>query len=463
MGGLGTVAGAMAFGRSATATDDEAVTDSEGSQSSGGGADNAIAFITDGAGLTQISSARYLNAYQEDPERYPLNVTPDETTLGLDRHDAHGTITTFPDDPKEIVTDSAAAATSFATGVKTYNGAIGGYREDGEFVPVETVLETARDEGYATGLVTTTELTHATPAAFASHVPERGMQEEIARQFVEESGVDVMLGGQRTDFTAKGREDGEDLIAAARDRGYTYVETADELDTIEEAPVLGLFSEESHLDYYVDRQNRDGNTQPGLASMARKAIELLEHRASSEKGFFLMVESGRVDHAGHANDPAIVPEQHEASMVAGELIDYVDDSGSTYLVSTADHSTGGMSLGRDGPYDFEISVIDALQASATRLTTMLEAADSVSETKSIVAEWSGIDNLTDSELAELRSDSAAIQGIINERARIGWTTNGHTGADVPAFAHGPTAEYFDAVRDNTDIARALATALGFEE
>lgn len=180
MGGLGTVAGAMAFGRSATATDDEAVTDSEGSQSSGGGADNAIAFITDGAGLTQISSARYLNAYQEDPERYPLNVTPDETTLGLDRHDAHSTITTFPDDPKEIVTDSAAAATSFATGVKTYNGAIGGYREDGEFVPVETVLETARDEGYATGLVTTTELTHATPAAFASHVPERGMQEEIA-------------------------------------------------------------------------------------------------------------------------------------------------------------------------------------------------------------------------------------------------------------------------------------------
>lgn len=309
---------------------------------------NVIAFITDGAGLTQISSARYLNAYRKDPDRFPLNAAPDDTMFGLDRHKAHGTITTFPDDPDEFVTDSAAGATAFASGIKTYNGAIGGYRKDGEFVPVETVLEKAHDEGYAIGLVTTAELTHATPAAFASHVPERGMQEEIARQYVQETRPDVTLGGQRKDFTAEGREDGRDLIEEAQSNGYTYVETADELAAAKKAPLLGLFTEESHMDYYVDRQNKDGNTQPDLADMTTKAIELLEKRSRSGYGFFLMVEAGRVDHAGHANDPVLVSEELEAANVASHLIDYVEvpRSKPTFLVSTADHETGGLSLSR---------------------------------------------------------------------------------------------------------------------
>lgn len=460
LAGLGGTVGMAAFGQRTRAKNTSSVQQGGVNE---GRAKNAIAFITDGGGLPQITGARYLNAYREDPERFPLNAGPDDMAFGLDRHAAHGTITTFPDDPNEVITDSAAAATSFATGMKTYNGAIGGVRKNDEFSPVETVLEKAQTAGYVTGLVTTTELTHATPAAFASHVPDRGMQQEIARQFIEVSQPDVLLGGQRTDFTADGRDDDRDLLSTATENGYTSVETADELAAVESAPVLGLFTEESHLDYYLDRQHEDGNTQPDLVDMATKAIELLEH-ASQDSGFFLLVEAGRVDHAGHANDPAVVSEELEAASAAGELIDYVDDPQSkpTFLVSAADHATGGLTLGRDGPYDVEFDVLDGLRASGDRLIRLLDDAESESDIRSILTEWAAIDP-TDSEVSELQSDPGAVKAILSERARLGWTTDGHTGTDVPAFAHGPTAQDFDAARDNTDIARALAAALGLTE
>ena len=180
--------------------------------------------------------------------------------------------------------DCAAGATGIGAGVKTYNGAVGGIRENDEFVPVETILEAARDAGLATGLVTTTRITHATPASFAAHVPHRSMEDEIAEQYIEGADVDVLLGGGKAHFDPEARDDGADLLGAAEGKGYQIVETADELADIEESPVLGLFTEEEHLDYHVDRQ-RTGGSQPGLVEMTEKALDLL---SAHEEGFFLM-------------------------------------------------------------------------------------------------------------------------------------------------------------------------------
>lgn len=422
---------------------------------------NAIAYIVDGMGQTQISAARYLNAYKTAPERFPLNVSPAETPTGFDAFSSRGSMTTFPDDPYETTTDSAAAATAFASGVKTYNGAIGGVRTSGSgFQRVDTVLERASAQGYATGLITTTEATHATPAAFAAHVEDRGNQTEIARQYIEETQPDVIFGGQRRDFEADASNGGT-LVDAARDNGYTIAETAAELDAVDDPPVLGLFSQESHLDYYLDRENDPENTQPNLDAMVDAGVELLSSAGDPDKGFFLLVESGRVDHAGHANYPAQVAEQYEATQVAGQLVEYAETTAEpTFLVSTGDHECGGLTLGRDSPYEVEYDVLAAQKATTSRLRDLLAGVRSADELESIVAAHTGITALTDREVAKLRDAPGSISTILAERAGIAFTTDGHTGTDVPVFAHGPNAARFDAARDNTAVADALAAALG---
>jgi alkaline phosphatase len=440
LGGVGALAGSAALGGGATAT-------TEGT--AGGEADSAIMFITDGKGHTQITAARYLKAYQADSEAFPLNVDPAKTGLQMDRHEAQGTMTVFPDDPDELVTDSGAAATALSTigtaenehkctdcddvtdcaaaatsmsgGVKSYNGAIGGVAdENGEFVPVETVLEAARDQGKSTGLVTNTRITHATPAAFGAHVPERGMEDEIARQYVEETGVDVLLGGGKAHFDPEEREDGEDLLARAEEEGYELVETAGELAGVDQAPVLGLFTDDdSHMNYYLDRLPEDETGQPGLSEMAEKAIELL---SENEEGFFLMVESGRVDHCGHANDPAIAAEQLEGDEAVGACLDYVqnDSNPATTMVTTADHECGGMSLARDGPYNVNFDVLDAMRASATEgLAPLIEEADSVEEIREIMDEHAGIDDMDEYDIARVQRTPDDVKEVLNERALIG--------------------------------------------
>lgn len=482
LAGISALAGSIALSGTA------ATSESAGEHS--GDADSAILFITDGMGHTQVSGARYLNAYQDDPDAFPLNVDPGITELQLDRNEAQGTMTVFPDDPDELVTDSgaaatamstigtgdnehnctdcngvtdcAAAATSMSTGTKAYNGAIGGVEgENGEFEPVETVLEAAQAQGKATGLVTNTRITHATPAAFAAHVPERQMEDEIARQYIEETGVDVLLGGGKGHFDPEQRDDGEDVLGAACDEGYELVETADELEAIEQAPVLGLFTEDtSHMNYYLDRLPEDETGQPGLAEMTTKAIDIL---SQNKNGFFLMVESGRVDHCGHANDPAIAAEQLEGDEAVGAALDYVEDdsTSSTTMVTTADHECGGMSLARDGPYNVNFDVLEAMGASATEgLAPRIEDAESVDEIREIMDEFAGIEDMDEYDIARVQEGAEAVKEIINERALVGWTSDGHTATDVPTFASGPNAEFLNAARDNTDIAGLLVDSLG---
>jgi alkaline phosphatase len=235
------------------------------------------------------------------------------------------------------ITDSAAAATAYSAGIRTYNGALG-VRPDSTVVP--TVLELARDRGMATGLVATSSVTHATPAAFASHVPDREMMWEISRQMVDAE-VDVVLGGGRAYFDPARRPDSLDLLGEIR-ADHTYVETADELAALNTAGVdrlFGLFTEE-HLPAAPTRS-------PTLPAMTRAALEVLDH---DPDGFFLMVEGSQPDWRGHDNAPmdAVVAEMLDFDQAIGVALDYQSRHPETLIVVTADHETGGLAIQKSG-------------------------------------------------------------------------------------------------------------------
>ncbi len=454
MAGLGTIAGASAVGTAS------AQQGQSGGRSSGR-TRNLIVIIPDGSAQVWNTATRYYKAYENNPAAFESNIS--EVELGLDRADHVGSVDTYPDDPGSTVTDSAAAGTAIAAGQKTYNGAIS---VDSRGRPVETILEKATEAGYAAGLVTTTQMTHATPATFASHVESRGNQEEIARQYIQEQDLDVILGGARSHFLPEKREDGQDIVAQAENQDFQYVETDSELDSVTGGKVLGLFSEEYHLDYYLDRINSDNNTQPGLPAMTQKAIELLEQQ--SDRGFFLMVESGRIDHAAHGNDPAGIAEQVEHDEVVNIAMDYAENEthgvgpSKTLVVNVPDHETGGLVLARD-EYKQNWGPIVGQRASQGVLESNIEDMSSVAEVQEYVANWAGIDDLTNEEATELLNDPSRISGrdsLINERAQINWGTGNHSATAVPVYAKGPLSDYYVGHKQNSDLIDGFEAHLG---
>lgn len=231
-----------------------------------------------------------------------------------------------------------------------------------DHTPCGTVLEAAKKAGYVTGLVVTTDITDATPACFASHVNMRMEQDLIAQQEVGEHPlgrvVDLMLGGGRCHFlpnTSDGgcRADDRDITKLAQEKfGWSYIDSRADFDTLDlgsnvKLPLLGLFADRD-IPFELDRRNMN-DVYPSLDEMARTALKALEvATADSDKGFFLMIEGSRIDHAGHGNDPAA--QVHEvlaydaaiASVI--EFLERSEDPG--VLVATSDHETGGLSVAR---------------------------------------------------------------------------------------------------------------------
>ena len=223
-----------------------------------------------------------------------------------------------------FITDSAAAGTALATGYKTTNGKIA-YLTNGS--EAKSILEIAQEMDKATGVVTTTYVQHATPACFMTHVSSRSMYNEIARQIIEESEVDVILGGGDKYFT-------EEQYELMETSGYAIARERDSMNAISTGKLFGIFSD-SHMPYEVDRNQ---TTTPSLAEMTQKALELV---SQDEDGFFLMVEGGRIDHAGHANNKVNVAMETIAfDQAIAVAIDYVKKHENTILIVTADHETG---------------------------------------------------------------------------------------------------------------------------
>jgi len=343
-----------------------------------------------------------------------------------------------------FVTDSAAAGTALATGYKTFNGMLG-MTPDGK--PVMTLFEAAKKVGKATGVVTTTRVTHATPAAFYAHVKDRDEEKEIARQLVVGTTIDVAFGGGMKHFS-------EELFEKAKANGFTIVTTREELLNLDPSAVkrvLGIFAR-SHLSYYVDGEDR-----PSLAEMTGKAIEIL---SKNEEGFFLMVEGGRIDHAAHGNDVvAMIYDTIEFDEAVKVALEFAKKDGDTLVVVTADHETGGLGLS-NGEYAIDVEKLRSYPKISIEKLMKEITPDNFKEA---IKKYYGID-LSDEEVEALKKafeegeyvPSNTIGEIISAHALIGWTTHTHTGIMVPVFAEGPGAEKFTGIMENVEIPKMIA-------
>jgi alkaline phosphatase len=344
------------------------------------------------------------------------------------------------------LTDSAAGATALACGVSTDNGVIA-MDPSGNVLP--TCLEDARAHGKRTGLVTTATITDATPACFAAHVGNRGRQDEIAKQYVHDGlGADVLFGGGRAHFS-------KPLVREAQEKGWAFVRTREELAALPPTQkALGLFAD-GNVPYAIDRDQEGEEKAPTLPEMARKALEIV---SQDDKGFFLMIEGGRIDHACHANDaPAALGELREFDDAIALASEYRAKHPDTLVVVTADHETGGTTVtsGRP-PYGLSAESFLAL-AKVERSIEGLGVGgrppagfDPVAKFGPVAANFYPPDYWV--------ADAAALER--SSHFCVTFSTGSHSTTPVLVAAAGPGAAAFTGVHRNTLVGKKLREWMG---
>lgn len=389
-----------------------------------------------------------------------------------------------------VITGSAAAGSAFATGHKTSARflSVGPRREDlltgfiptaEPYAPVATVLEGAKSRGKSTGLVVTSRVSHATPAAFACHVHDRGLENDIMEQMVHQN-IDVVFGGgarhlipsadsYTTSFGGrwKGkRTDGENLMQVLADRGYRFVDNRDDLLALTHGPVWGLFSG-SHLDPHIDRDDFHP-TQPSLAEMTATAIKVLSR---NPEGFFLMVEGSQIDWAAHANDPVYMLTEFLAfDEAVGKALEFARRDGQTLVLIFPDHNTGGLSIGhQQSPFTPNYTrtriedLIDPLKKATITIKGLIDtcpATPTADDIQHAFEKYWGmrLNEQQAGHILNLGADSDAVAEYISrQKTVLGWTTHGHSGEDVPLWSYGPGRPV--GTLDNTDLAGIVAKAL----
>ncbi|RSL95937.1 hypothetical protein CEP52_011783 [Fusarium oligoseptatum] len=441
---------------------------------------NLVFMVSDGMGPAPLSLTRSYRQFVQG--------LPHDDVLTLDKHFWGSSRTRST---SSLVTDSAAGATAFSCGKKSYNGAISVLPNHD---PCGTVLEAAKRAGYHTGLVVTTKIEDATPACFNSHVRVREMEDEIALQQIGEGAlgrtVDLMLGGGRCNYLAKGTEgscrtDDTDVIKLATEKhNWTYADNRSGFDALKggenvELPFLGLFAP-SDIPFEIDRRNLN-DIYPSLSEMATTALRALEKATEkSDKGFFIMIEGSRIDHAGHINDPAAqVHEVLEYDKTFKAVLDFIKQSKTeTVLVATSDHETGGLATAIQEPghlpvYNWYPKVLANATASAEWLAAKLHAhlassSDSKKDleklkkyiNEELIIRGLGISNASDKEITTIAEHPASalvlFSALISLRAHVGWSTHGHTAVDVNIYSSGGPGT--DAIRgnvENTEVGKFL--------
>ena len=356
------------------------------------------------------------------------------------------------------VTDSAASATAYACGPKTYSGAIG-VTPDG--TPCRTVLEAAAARGMATGLVATSRVTDATPAAFAAHVADRDGEDEIARQLAV-SGIDLLVGGGARLFA--GPDDAAPLAGAMAADGRAVALDRAGYDALGALPAAALLAP-SNLAYEIDR---GGTDQPSLAEMTEKALGLLAAEAGG-RGFVLVVEGSRIDDAAHRNDPAaLLGDVLAYDRAVAAALAWAARDGTTLVVSTADHEAGGLTLGREDMNRWDPAPLLRATASFEAMAARIGAGGDPAE---VIRQALGYEALPEGAAEVFRDAVAArdpgallplLESLASEPAGVGWTTKGHTAVDVGLYAWGPGADRFRGAMANDAVGRALFTVLGLE-
>ena len=472
-------------------------------------AKNVILFIGDGFGMNQLTLGL---AYASEVRGSPLRMA--------ELADAGRAGYAIPYSYARITTDSAAAATQMATGRRALTETLSVDPETAE--PIPTILEWAEERGLATGLVANMRLTHATPAAFKVHAKSRYVPEpELADQLFAEPEVEVLLGGggramipaettlgesvpglpAGTDGPSN-RDDDRNLIAEAKERGYTVVGDRAGLEAARGAErLVGVFAA-SHLPYVLDRSwDELDDTVPTLAELTGAAIASL---AGNEEGFFLVVEGGLIDYAGHENDAgAMLAEILDYDEAVGVGFDFARAREDTLVLVTADHGTGGFSFtygpGGPGPLpetvfpDYaagpEMAGTRHLELLAAQRRSLIEAMPEIASPATpdsvlaVIEEATGI-RLTDEEAADLAEqlnaetpaprdyatyylDSFTVPVALAARklanyTQVVWSTGGHTSEPVLLLGYGPGADGVLGIGENTRVHGIIRDAFGWE-
>lgn len=317
---------------------------------------NVILVIGDGMGPQQVGLLLEYARYQG-------------STTTFERLAEEGVVGLAMTTPEEaLVVDSACSASHLATGQPAPLEALG-VDLDGE--PLQNVAQAAQSRGKSTGLISDTRITHATPAAFASHIAHRSLENEIAQQMIA-ADVDVLLSGGLRHFLPQGvndddevrgryherighafdiasrRSDDIDVLQLAEEAGYELIFDRQTLSQTRGPKVLGLFSNSSMMDAINERSSREEQTrrEPSLVEMSEQALAIL---SQNEAGFFLMIEAGQIDWAGHDNDTGtLLHEVIRLDETLAMLHEWVSGRDDTLLVITADHETGGFGFSYSG-------------------------------------------------------------------------------------------------------------------
>lgn len=439
-------------------------------------------FIGDGMGLNQVNTTEMFLGEQAGR----IGIQP----LTFASFPVAGMATTYS--ASNSITDSAAGGTALATGSKTYNGAIG---VDVEKETLVSVAEKAKKAGYKVGITTSVSVDHATPASFYAHQPDRNMYYEIAQDMLK-AGFDFYAGGGflKPHTTFDGKE-APSIFPQIQEAGYTLARGVDEYQAkCGQADKMVLIQKEgadpSCLPYAIDRKEGDMT----LKQITESAIDFLTK--DNRKGFFLMVEGGKIDWACHNNDVGTAVQEvvdlDEAVKVAYEF--YKKHPKETLIIITADHETGGLGMGSKG-YTLALKSLvnqDNSQEMLSRAITDLrkDKAHKASweDVKALLAEkmgfwkelpisWEQEKMLRDvyeesfvrnhvkfaeSLYAKTEPLAAAARRVMSQLALVGWTSGSHTAEYVPVFAIGAGSKAFSGKMDNTDIPKRVAKAAGYE-
>ncbi len=429
--------------------------------SSSGKAKNIILFIGDGMGPSHFEAAWL----------YSNRVLGKNLKMAEVMNAGH-TAYLLNDTADAIVTESAAAAGQIATGQRMKPGAIS-VAADGK-TAVRTIMEIVKSKGLGTGLVTTSGITDATPAAFAAHVSHRSDEASVAEQELK-AGVDVLMGGRKQFFlpgvSAGTRKDDRNLLDEAATAGYAIVGDAEELNAAAGSKILGLFNM-GDMAYEIDRA---ATMEPSLAEMTAKTLSVLSH---NPKGFFVMIEGGRIDHAAHRNDvSAMIREILAFDDAVGVGLEFARRNPDTLVIVTADHETAGpaqISHSKDGKgcVGFDLAAIGKVTASFELIAGELGKNPTPEKIKQAIKEYVGI-QITDDEAKLVANDTIrkldpanysypylhSLAFILRPYLRVGWASQTHSASPVWAFGMGPGSALIKGLLHNTQIFEIMKAAM----
>ena len=454
-------------------------------------------FIGDGMGNPQVTATQYYLGALENPD----STIPVPAQLSFTDFDNVGLMTTY--DASSFCPDSASTATSMASGQKTLSGVINYNIDLTESFKI--ITEYAKEAGKKVGVISSVSLDHATPAAYYAKSESRGEYYDIALQGVSGTTLDFLGGGSY--LTPDGDGTQANLFDVAEENGFTVANTLEDIRALnsESGRVLAItpdIADSSSMQYEIDRvrMEAEGADSLSLAEMVQAGISVLDN---DEEGFFLMTEGGKIDWSCHANDAMTsIMDTIALSDAVQVAIDFAaEHPEETLIIVTADHETGGMTIGfATTAYDTHFNYLQNQTISFTQFDAVIgemrENGATFEDALAEIEKYYGLTTeegqdltLTETEIASLTAAfelsmlpseervigeqeallyggyeplSMAVSHIINNKAGLSFTSYAHTGLQIPVYAMGVGADNFSGLYDNTDIFSKTMQAMGLE-